>query len=769
VIRRALELGWPTALVVVACCGLALSNWLRPPQALPMLGAGIAVLASLLVQSDAARLAAFAVVLACVGLWWGSLRLDALGESTLLVRIGEHSDARVVVTGPVRRTPYEIRIPAEVRRFAGSALRERVLLELPPGRAPPQGSILELRAELVAPRGPETGFDERGWLDRRGVHVVVRAHQWRIIGRRGGLGGVADRLHAHVATALARGGGGGERGAVLAGVVLGDDDRIDAELRDDFRASGLYHLLAVSGQNVAFVVGGTLVACWLLGLGRVIGEVAAITAVSAYVLAVGWQPSVVRAGVAGILASLAWLASRPRDRWHFLALGALVLLVWTPASLLEPGFQLSFAAVAAILLSVGRLRRFHAGAPLPWRLVELAGIAAACGAATAPILWLQFGSVPLWTVPANALAEPAMPLLLGLGLLAAVVDPLSPSAAAALAWLAGWCAAWLSFCARLIARMPYAETSSPVPLAILVCVGMAILVLRKLSPRKRTGFVVTAAVTAAVLLVVAWSRGGPHPTAPPTGLRVTFLDVGQGDATLLEVPQGAILVDQGPPEAEVATQLRGMGLDRLSALVLTHPQRDHVGGAEAVLTDLRVGELLEPGLAVDTPEDDAALRAARGRDVPITVARAGQAFRLGRLIVRVLWPDGPGSPADDPNDNAVVLLASYGETDLLLAADAESNVTRNLIGRAIDILKVAHHGSEDAGLPAQLLVLRPVVAVVSVGAHNDYGHPTQETLAALEAVPGLALYRTDLDGEITVESNGREIFVRTAHGVRSDE
>jgi competence protein ComEC len=361
-----------------------------------------------------------------------------------------------------------------------------------------------------------------------------------------------------------------------------------------------------------------------------------------------------------------------------------------------------------------------------------------------------------------------MPLLLGLGLLAAVVDPLSPSAAAALAWLAGWCAAWLSFCARLIAGMPYAETSSPLPLVILVCVGTSILVLRKLSPRRRTGFMATAIATAAVLLVVAWSREGPHPAAPPAGLRVTFLDVGQGDATLVEVPQGAILVDQGPPEAEVAARLRDMGVDRLSAVVLTHPQRDHIGGAEAVLTELRVGALLEPGLAVDTPEDDAALSAARARDVSITVARAGQTFRLGRLVVRVLWPDSPGSAADDPNDNAVVLLASYGETDVFLTADAESNVTSGLMHRSVEVLKVAHHGSEDTGLPAQLLVLRPAVAVVSVGADNDYGHPRAETLAALEAVPGLALYRTDEDGDVTIESDGRELLVRAAHGVRSN-
>jgi competence protein ComEC len=191
-----------------------------------------------------------------------------------------------------------------------------------------------------------------------------------------------------------------------------------------------------------------------------LGHVLAIITVLGYALAVGWQPSVVRAAVAGCVASAAWLVSRPSDRWHVLALGALALLLWTPRSILEPGFQLSFAAVAAILLTVPRLRRFHESWPLPWAIVEVVGISGACGLVTAPILWLQFGVVPLWTVPANMLAEPAMPLLLGFGLAAPLVAPVVPSAAVAMSWLAALCAAWIAFSARLIASLPHAQVSS---------------------------------------------------------------------------------------------------------------------------------------------------------------------------------------------------------------------------------------------------------------------------------------------------------------------
>jgi competence protein ComEC len=202
-----------------------------------------------------------------------------------------------------------------------------------------------------------------------------------------------------------------------------------------------------------------------------------------------------------------------------------------------------------------------------------------------------------------------------------------------------------------------------------------------------------------------------------------------------------------------------MGVPSLSALVLTHPQRDHVGGAAEVIRRLRVGTVLDPGLAATGPEREEAVAAARDRGVAVRIARAGSRFRIGGLVLRVLWPEDGGLASEDPNLNAVVLLASYGETDVFLPADAESDVTRRLPLGAVEVLKVAHHGSEDPGLGDELRVLRPRIAVISAGRGNDYGHPRPETLAALEAVPGLALYRTDEDGRVVVDSDGRRLTV----------
>ena len=427
---------------------------------------------------------------------------------------------------------------------------------------------------------------------------------------------------------------------MLAGVVLGEDEGLDQELRDRFRASGLYHLLAVSGQNVAYVVAGMILLAWTLGFPRWIGEVGALGAVFAYVLAVGWQPSVVRAGVAGGLASLAWLASRPRDRWYFLLVGAAVLLAWNPYSLLEPGFQLSFAAVAAIFVLVPRIEagwratRCPSSSPRSWPL------SAACGAATAPILWLHFGAIPVYSLVrqrARSAGRRAAPRPRARGRGSAP----GPAGGRCRSRLDRRLAGGVSRLLRADGRRPSVRAgrvrracsaSSAAPASSPRSCGCA-------GPGPRRAAAVAGVVLA---LVVAW-RSVPGDDAPPlpNGLRITVLDVGQGDAILLQVPEGAVLVDQGPPEADVAGQLDDLGVERLVALVLTHPQRDHVGGAADVLGAIEVGAVLDPRIPAESEDHERRARGARERTTcRSSRLRAGQRLRVGALRLEVLWPDG---------------------------------------------------------------------------------------------------------------------------------
>jgi competence protein ComEC len=440
------------------CCGLAFAPLDRIGPAGIVVAVALAATVAI-VLGERASLAGAALALVLTGWWWGSARLHTLDHSVLAARIGTAERTLVETTAPARPGPFDVRVSARVLRFGRLQVSEPVLLELPAGRAPPQGARLDVLGELVEPRGPSHGFDERTWLRHQGVHVVLRADRWHAVGRRGGLAGAGDALHRALAQAVGHG-LRGRRRALVEGMVLGEDEGLGDGVKNAFRVSGLYHLLAVSGQNVAYVAGGALALAWLLGLPRLVGEAGALAGIAAYVLAVGLQPSVVRAGVAGGLTSLAWLTARRRDRWYALLLGALVLLSWNPYLILDAGFELSFAAVVSIFTLAPRLRRSLDGWPVPDLLAETVAISAACGLATAPVAWLQFHAVPLLTVPANALAAPAIAPLLWLAFAAALLSPLVPSAAAGLGFVNGWLAAYVAECAHVVAAVPGAQVRS---------------------------------------------------------------------------------------------------------------------------------------------------------------------------------------------------------------------------------------------------------------------------------------------------------------------
>jgi competence protein ComEC len=257
------------------------------------------------------------------------------------------------------------------------------------------------------------------------------------------------------------------------------------------------------------------------------------------------------------------------------------------------------------------------------------------------------------------------------------------------------------------------------------------------------------------------------PAPAPGELVVSFLDVGQGDATLLRRDRASILVDTGPPDGPVIRRLAQEGVRRLDALLLTHAQADHEGAALEVIRTYRPRLVLN-GADGRTSRVQAGLAAA-ARQVRATVleVQAGRRIVLGGMTLRTLWPParpaGVPPPPGDPNDRAVVTHLAVGAFDLLLPADAESGVTGTLPLPDVDALKVAHHGSADPGLQALLSRIRPDVAAIPVGRGNSYGHPAPSTLAVLRAVP--RVLRTDRDGTVRLRVRGRNVTVERS-GVR---
>jgi competence protein ComEC len=258
-----------------------------------------------------------------------------------------------------------------------------------------------------------------------------------------------------------------------------------------------------------------------------------------------------------------------------------------------------------------------------------------------------------------------------------------------------------------------------------------------------------AALTVLALVASAWLLAACRPPAPPGVPTMSVLAVGQGDATLLQDGPHAMLVDTGPPGGPVVAELRAAGVRRLDAVLLTHSAADHEGGLPAVLRAVPVGLVVDGrGRGAARGGEGGARFAGLPPSLPRAVAAAGEVLRVGRIRVDVLWPPPGDSRLGDPNDTAAVALVTAGRTKALLTADAESNVTLPLHLPHVDVLKVAHHGSDDQGLPLLLKRLTPSVAVIPVGP-NTYGHPRPETLRALRAAVR-TVRRTDRDGTVRI-------------------
>jgi competence protein ComEC len=628
-------------------------------------------------------------------------------------------------------------------------------------------------------------FDYAAFLRSRGIGRELRIESMRVVGRRGGVAGVVDAIRRRAE----RGIGAGlspDLAALARGMVLGEDGDVPDETRDDFRRSGLAHLLAASGQNVALLCALALPLLMLAGASPRARVAVLLPLVGLYVALAGSSASVVRAGVMAAAGLAALAAGRPASGVYALLLAAAVTLGLNPRAAGDPGWQLSFAAVAGMLALGPSIARLLRGAPRA--LADALGATAAATLATSPLLAHDFGAVSVAALPANVIAFPAVAPIMWIGMgqaAAAQADALGVGAgaiAAALERAAGLVGGlglrWVVAVARRFADPVWAQSAVhlgwPGVAASYLALAAAFIAIR-LGPIRslrrhalnrivawpRTTRHALAAVGLA-LIVAGAALAWPSPRAP-SRLTVDYLDVGQGDATLIRDPYGAaVLFDGGPPEGRVDRVLRRLGVRRLSAVVATHQSRDHHGGLLQVVRRFPVGLFLDGGDGTRDPTFVALEREVDRRGIPRRPTRAGESLSIGAMTIRTLWPPRrqPGPAPTDPNPRATVAIVSEHGFDLFLSADAESPTVLPLALPRVEAIKVPHHGSADPGLPQILARLRPVVAGIEVGRDNPYGHPRAPTLDALRArVP--RVYRTDRDGTVELTVDGNRLQVRT--------
>jgi competence protein ComEC len=567
-----------------------------------------------------------------------------------------------------------------------------------------------------------------------------------------GLARVVDEATVRLGRRLDRGLGAGDARGLVGAMLLGESGSLSPEALRALRESGTFHVLSVSGLHVALLLGACLLPLrpWRLrragGLAQV---VVAGVVLGGLVALVGPQPPVARAATAAGLALAGRLLSRRGDGLNTLALAAASLVVGRPARLLDPGFQLSFLATAALLIGT---RGAAAAFPLPRTAALSLGASAAAYLATAPALAWHLGRLAPVGLLANLAAAPACAAVMGTGALVLLLADV-PAAGEAASWLARACAEASLTGARTAAVVPWGtlQVTRPHPVLLLALAGALWRAWRSAAgSTARVGWSLTAA-----LGFVSLHLGPPPPRAGPAEVHV--LDVGQGLSVLVRGRDGrALLVDAGgrgggsfdAGERVVAPAVARMGLRRVETLVLTHGHDDHAGGVPAVLRQLEVGELwLGPGWTREPLAREAA-EVALARGTAIVLVERGFTARRGGCDLRVRHPSRP-FPAR-VNDRCVAVLVHTAAASLLVPGDVERQGSVGL-ATAGDVeaqaLLVPHHGSRSGTPQALLDAVRPRIAVVSAGRDNVHGHPHPATLRRIR-LAGICLRRTDQDGGV---------------------
>ena len=741
-----------------AFAGLASPGWWLWPSAGTVAAAG-------LVGWRARPAVAAALVCLAVGAAVGGLRVLGLHAGPVDALAGERAvvEARLVVTGdPSRhhgvshgqdRARDLVVVPARLERAVvrGRVLRVRSpVLVLASGR--PAGDDSPTGWDLLLP-GQRIGLTGRLGPARPGqpvaAVVAVRAPP-RLVGRPSAVQRAAGDLRAGLRHAV-RGLPAGPRGLVP-GLVVGDTSRMPPGLVDDFRTAGLTHLTAVSGANLVIVCGFVLyVGRWAGLRGRWL-PVAGGLAMAGFVVLARPQPSVLRAAAMGAVGLAALATGRRRSGLSALAGAVIGLLLADPWLARSYGFALSVLATGGLLtLAPGWARALHArGLPLP--AAHALAVPAAAQVACAPVIAMISGQVSLVAVPANLLVAPAVAPATVCGVLAALASPVSGTAARLLGEAAGLPAAWIVTVARQAAGVPDAALGWPstgVGAMALMAVLVAMVMGLRRAARHRRVLACTAVVLVAGGAVVA-----ARPSWPPPGWLLVACDVGQGDALVLSAgPAGAVVVDAGPDPRLVDRCLTDLGVRRVAVVLLTHLHADHVEGLPGVLAGRTVAEVQVGPYGEPAGELARVRRWTGAAHVPVVPAVVGERDRLGGLHWEVLWParviEGEGST---PNNASVVLLVERAGLRMLLTGDVEPAAQRALLARwhagPVDVLKVAHHGSAYQA-PELLQAARPRIALVSVGAGNDYGHPAPATMRRLAGL-GAVVGRTDRDGDLAV-------------------
>ncbi len=561
-----------------------------------------------------------------------------------------------------------------------------------------------------------------------------------------------------------------DHASFLKGIIFGYRGEIPADVKQSFIDTGTIHILAVSGSNVAFVAFVLFSILGFFRLSRKSIGVLTMAGLLAYMLITGSSPSVVRATIMAIVILCGTMLERKADIYNSISVAALLLLFWNTNNLFDTGFQLSFAAVISIVYFYPRLELLIRKIPERFEeikmidaVLKLFAVSLAAQLGTIPFVAYYFSRISVVSLLANIVVVPLSGLSTFIGAAEILFSFLHHGIAQLYAAANDFVVWFLLGFVKQAAGVSFAYLEAWQLSSVAVCAYYLVIlgVFNSRRPRILPLMIILSLMLAnGMIFADIWTATGPV-------FRVSFIDVGQGDAILLESPNGRrVLIDAGPSSRRfdagartVMPFLKRKGIARLEYFLLTHPHGDHIGGASSILLSLHVDTLLVASQLAGNSQMNHVFETARMANVPVNNLSKGSQIPIGDdLRLYVLHP-GPGTMRDRIlNNSSVVLRAVYGGSSILLVGDAESTVERTMVASyggflASDALKAGHHGSASSSSESFLNAVHPRTAIISVGTHNVFGHPSPRTITAL-ARHSIEVFRMDKSGAIVLESDG---------------
>ena len=653
---------------------------------------------------------------------------------------------------------------------------------------------LLVKGKLETPQ-PIDNFNYPGYLSNQGIYSTMLSPQTYLIGTGKGFRPLArvyalrNRLSQAMSATIPE-----PQASLAQGMILGIRGNITPELQNAFIQSGTMHILVISGSQFN-IVAGILVATgiWLFGKRRFFYIWLALAAIWIYALLTGMSPPVIRSAVMVSIFLFADLLGRQKSAMTAIGFAAALMIAITPKILADASFQLTFMSTLGMVVVAPRLQNWGKNI-IADKLGEEGGfvktadwvadslfVTLGVTIAIWPLLVYYFGIFSVVSPLASLLVLPALPYLLGSGTLAAVLGIFLLPVGQIVGWLAWLAAFYMLVIINGFAKLTFSAinvgTINPAWIWAYFAALAAILWL--IPNRKTVGafFSRTASTLDQVpkkwavpsLLVVAILTSTAAYAMPDNRLHVSFLDVGQGDAILIQTPNHQdILVDGGPSAQAISAQLSKLlpFWDRtIELVVLTHPHEDHLTGLLEVLQRYKVKQVFYLDTTYTLPDEQEWLNLIQQKHIKATMATAGQEIDLGTkdTTLEVVNPT-PGSTVP-AMDNGIVLKLSDEKISFLLTSDISADAEHDLITQRADVsctvLKVAHHGSNDSSTAAFLAVADPKLAVISVGADNTFGHPGADTLQRLADVVGADnIYRTDKNGTVECITDGTRLWVK---------